>query len=83
MENTAELILKFDLDDDIARDKFDAILNSYNYFKLFTEFRRALIKKKNIWRNTAGDNTIDSVIVGLEEALDLFDVLSDKYNLVR
>lgn len=79
MENTAELILKFDLDDDIARDKFEAILNSYNYYKLFTEFKRSLIKTKNSYRACEDCE----IIAGLKEALDLFDVLCDKYNLVH
>lgn len=77
-ENTAELVLKFDLDDSVARDKFEAILNSYNYFKFFTELKRSIIKTKNTYRA----DTDCEIIAGLKEALELFDVLADKYNLV-
>ncbi len=78
MEYVAELILKFDLDDEQSRDKFDAVLNSYNYYKLFTEFKRALIKSKNSYK--ASEDC--EIIAGLKEALEIFDVLSDKYKLI-
>lgn len=78
-ENTAELVLKFDLNDPISRDKFEAILNSYSYLKLFTEFRKSLIKTKNSYRACEDCETI----AGLKEALDLFDIISDKYGLIQ
>lgn len=79
MENTAELVLKFDLNDNVSRDKFEAILNSYNYHKLFVEFKRSLIRTKNTYRAT--DDC--EIIAGLKEALDLFEAISDKYGLVQ
>ena len=78
-KNTAELVLSFDLDDNVAREKFEAILNSYNYHKLFVEFKRSLIRMKNICKSSEDTE----MTKGLKQALNLFEEISDKYGLVQ
>ncbi len=71
----AELILKFDLNDALSREKFNAILNAYNYKNLFAEFK-AKLDELDAQLLTASDGLIR------DEISTSFYLLSSKYGLL-